>query len=40
MPFQIPFVPEQASTFARDVDALTYWLVGDEHRLHRAHRRS
>jgi cytochrome c oxidase subunit 2 len=28
MPFQIPFVPEQASTFAKDVDALTFYLVG------------
>ena len=27
MPFKIPFVPEQASTLAGDVDALTFFLV-------------
>ena len=27
MPFKIPFLPEQASTLARDVDALTLYLV-------------
>ncbi len=27
MPFKIPFVPEQASSFAGDVDALTFFLV-------------
>lgn len=28
MPFKIPFVPEQASDLAGDVDALTFFLVG------------
>lgn len=28
MPTKLPFFPEQASSFARDVDALTLWLVG------------
>jgi len=28
MPTSLPFLPEQASSFARDVDALTLWLVG------------
>jgi cytochrome c oxidase subunit 2 len=28
MPFDLPFFPEQASSFASDVDALTLWLVG------------
>lgn len=28
MNFQIPFVPEQASTFAGEVDSLTFFLVG------------
>jgi cytochrome c oxidase subunit 2 len=28
MPSKLPFFPEQASSFARDVDALTLWLVG------------
>jgi len=28
MPTDLPFFPEQASSFARDVDALTLWLVG------------
>jgi len=28
MNFKIPFIPEQASTLARDVDHLTFALVG------------
>jgi len=28
MPFRLPFFPEQASSFAHEVDALTLWLVG------------
>jgi cytochrome c oxidase subunit 2 len=28
MPFKIPFMPVEASSFAGDVDALTLWLVG------------
>jgi len=28
MPFKLPFLPDQASSFAKDVDALTLWLVG------------
>ncbi len=28
MPFKISFLPAQASSFAKDVDALTFWLVG------------
>lgn len=28
MPFKLPFFPEQASSFAGEVDALTLWLVG------------
>jgi len=27
MPFKLPFFPEQASSFASDVDALTLWLI-------------
>jgi len=28
MPSKLPFFPDQASSFARDVDALTLWLIG------------